>query len=176
MLYVGQVMMMIPKQGTEMFLLALKHAICAGCPAGIGAGNPAAAPPLFTSVRLGLVTNAVDPACGLVFDDLSLCDNAGYAPVDINMETPPNYCIAGFEGPGEGLDGYWRLVIDQQIFTASTPGSTPPQIVGAALYDDVDIKLIAYGPLPGGPASFEDGDIVKISCEIPLRCQTLLPA
>lgn len=175
MIYVGTATMMIPTEGTEMFLSALRQAMCAGCPAGTGVGTPAASAPLFANVAIGLVTNAVDPGCGLVFADLVLTDNPGGAPIYLNQEAPPNYCLEALEGPAEGLDGYWRLVIDQQIWTAATPGATPPQVTGVALYDEAMSKLIAYGPLPGGPASFDENDIVKIACDLPLRCQVLLP-
>jgi len=172
MLYVGDVPLMIPTEGAEQILNALRSSLCAGCPAGVGAGDPAATPPPLGELTLVLNTNAVDPTAGLSFGDLAPTDDAGGAPVVINDETPPDYCIAGFEGPAIGGDGYWRLVVDQQIFTSAGGATTPPVITGVALVID-GTTLLAYGPLPNGPANFEAGDIVKVSAQMPLRPQLL---
>jgi len=164
---------MIPTEGTEKILEGLKASLCAGCAAGTGVGTPAASTPPLGDLTLVLNTNAVDPTAGLSFDDLAPTDDAGGAPVVINDETPPAYCIDGFEGPAVGGDGYWRLVVDQQIFTAAGGATTPPVITGVALVLDGD-TLLAYGPLPGGPANFETGDLVKVSAQMTLRPQLLL--
>jgi len=172
MLFVADVPLMIPTEGTEQILSALKTALCAGCPAGIGAGDPAATTPPLGDLTIVLNTNAVDPSAGLSFDDLAPTDDAGGAPIDVNQEAAPDYCIDGFEGPAIGIDGYFRLVLDQQIWTAAGGASTPPVITGYALVLNGD-TLLAYGPLPNGPANFETGDIVKLSAQLPLRPQLL---
>jgi len=174
MLYIGNVPMMIPTLSTKFWLQAFKNAICEGCPAGTGVGTPSATRPFFDTVALLLNTNDVDPGAGLVYADLVLSDDTGAAAVQINEETPPGYCDTSFEGPGEGLDGYWRLVNDQVIWTSQGDGTTPPQITGLALAEIVDNDppaLLAYGVLPGGPANFEAGDIVKLVMDLVMRPQ-----
>jgi len=173
MIFVEDVDLMIPTEGTEAILEGLRSALCAGCAAGIGAGNPAATTPPLGDLTFALNTNAVDPTAGLAFADLALTDDAGGAPVAINGEAAPDYCIDGFEGPAIGGDGYWRLLVDQQIFTAAGGATTPPVITGVALILDGN-RLLAYGPLAGGPANFETGDIVKLSAQMTLRPQMLL--
>jgi len=171
-LYVANVPLMIPNEGAERFLTALKRMFCVGCPAGVGAGDPAAAPPFGGELRLCLNTNAADPGCGLEYGDLALTDDTGGACVFLNGETPPNYCSASIEGPAEGLDGYWRIVFDQQIWTSNGDATTAPVITGLALVTDTPaLTIIGYGSLPGGPANFENDDIVKLSAELVLRCQ-----
>lgn len=171
MIYTGIVPMMIPTAATRWWLAALRNAICEGCPAGTGVGTPPAALPFFNTVSLMLNTNAVDPACGLVFADLVVTDDTGGAPIVINEEAAPGYCSVALEGPAEGLDGYWRLVYDQQIWTAAGDGTTAPQITGLILHDTGSDEVLAYGQLPNGPANFETGDIVKLVMDLPLRCQ-----
>jgi hypothetical protein len=173
MIFVADVPLMIPTEGTEAILEGLRSALCAGCAAGTGVGTPAATTPPLGDLTLCLNTNAVDPTAGLAFGDLALTDDVGGAPVDINAEAAPDYCIDGFEGPAIGTDGFYRLIVDQQIFTAAGGATTPPVITGVALVLDGN-RLLAYGPLPAGPANFETGDIVKLSAQMTLRPQTLL--
>jgi len=171
MIYVANVKFMIPTEGTEQLLNAIRNAICEGCPAGIGAGNPAAAPPFLSAVSLMLNTNAPTVDAGLAFADLVVTDDSGGAPVVVNQEAAPTYCIAGVEGPEEGGDGFWRIVFDQQIWTSAGDGTTPPVITGLALVNSGAELLIGYAELPDGPANFETNDIVKLSAELLLKPQ-----
>lgn len=173
MLYVGTVPMMIPTAATEKWLQAFKAGICNRCPAGVGAGDPALGAALFGVVELQLNTNAVDPGAGLVYGDLEITDDSGGVAVWVNPTAAPAACLAAFEGPEEGLDGYWRLVYDQEIWTANGDGTTPPQITGVALVGDTGTTpvLLAYGSLPGGPANFEQFDILKLTTELVMRPQ-----
>lgn len=169
MLYVENVRLWIPTEGTKSLLDLAKSALCTGCPAGIGAGNPAAAPPAF-NLSAALVVNNPPLSCGLTYADLELgISEAG--PHSLNAEAPPEYCLDMLEGPGLGGDGLWRLVMDQQIWTWTA--DDPVSVYGLALIMEVGAvdMILGFNLLANGPASFgAAGDIIKLTAELPLPC------
>jgi len=160
----------IPREGAEALLDMVKKAMCQGCAAGVGAGNPAAVAP--DEVFLSLITNDPPVSAALEFADLVPSDDTGGTPVAINAEGPVGvqYCGDSVEGPDTGVDGEWRLVIDQRIFTSAGDASTPTTIFGIAL-SDVSSRLIGYYRIEGGPAAFAEFDIIKVTGDFVLLPQ-----
>lgn len=162
----------IPREGAMVLLQDVRQAWCQGCPAGTGAGTPPASQP-DRSLSLALVTNNPPLSAALVFADLVLSDDTGGVPVELNDQTPvvTEYCTDSIEGPDIGVDGEWRLVIDQRIFTSAGDGTTPATVYAVALVDTDEELLIGYYAIEGGPAAFAEEDIIKVTGDLVLLPQ-----
>ena len=167
MIYVENVQLFLPTEGTEALLTLAQQALCVGCPAGTGDGTPPAAAPV-TVLEAALVVNNPPLSCGLTYADLEL-GSGDSASIELNQGTPPTYCLGTIE-MGVGGDGRWRIIMDQQIWTWA--GDPAVSVYGLALIADFGgEKLLAYAPLSAGPASFGSaGDIIKLTAELPIDC------
>jgi len=179
MIYVDQPVLWIPAEGQRSMLNLAKVGFCQGCPAGIGAGDPAAAPPDFDLYAV-LYQNNVPVVPTTVQGDLGLV--IGYpslAPIQLNGATPPDYCDDYIEGPALGMDDLWRLVMDQVIWTVG--GGISLALYGLALIvvpsggSVTDGWILAFGPFTTSPIAIEAGDSIKLTAEI-VPCLCLPPA
>jgi len=175
MLMIDQPTMYIPAEGQQSMLLLAQLGACKGCPAGVGAGDPAAAPPGY-DVYAALATADAAITQALTLADLVLASAGDWAPIQLNDETPPTYCADSIEGPDIGSDGLWRLVMDQRIWTATVSIVT---VYGLALVivptgDDplTDGLIWAYGRLTDAPfVALDPGDTLKLTAElVPCLC------
>lgn len=160
----------MPREGCMSLLTLAKHAMCAGCDAEDQ-------PPAY-DIYLALVANNPPLTAGLTRDDLTLVTAVGGTPVQLNNSAAPGYCDGKIEGPGEGLDGEWRLVIDQQIFPYASGDPESVYAVALLMVEDGgslnDATIIGYGNLANGPAPFGTvGDVIKITGQFIL--EPLLP-
>lgn len=160
----------MPREGAMSLLTLAKNAMCVGC-------DDTDAPPDY-DIYLALVANNPPLAAGLTRADLTLVTAVGGTPAQLNGEASPGFCDGQIEGPAEGLDGEWRLVIDQQIFAYAS--GDPESVYAVALLvveaggDLADATILGYGQLANGPAPFGTvGDVVKITGQFIL--EPLLP-
>lgn len=172
MIFVDQPTMYFVADSVRAMLSLAKSALCTGCPAGIGAGDPPAAPPPY---EVYAVLCSTDPPIvqSLVVADLGFDPTPGqdFSPIQLNDETPPTYCLDMIQGPDVGIDGLWRLVMDQQIWTSTGDAIELYQlaiIVVPAGGDMVtDGMLLAIGRVNGAPAvASAAGDSIKLTAEL----------
>jgi len=174
MIYMENVRLWMPRESINAILTALKTSLCVGCPAGEGVGDPPAAPPPFTVFARPIVN---DPpiSAALEYADLELGVN-NLAGIELNDETPPDYCDGSLEGPALGGDGEWRIIMDQRIWTYATGAAQSVYGIALTFHDGSTDKLLGYGRLSAGPATFgEVGDVLKLSAEL-IPCMCLPPA
>lgn len=160
----------MPREGAMSLLTLAKNAMCVGC-------DDTDAPPDF-DVYLALVANNPPLAAGLTRGDLTLVTAVGGTPIQLNGEASPGFCDGMIEGPAEGLDGEWRLVIDQQIFAYASGDPESVYAVALLIVDAGgsldDATILGYGNLALGPAPFGTvGDVIKITGQFIL--EPLLP-
>ena len=180
MIYVDQPTLWIPAEGQRSMLLLARSALCTGCPAGTGVGTPPAAVPPY---ELWAVLTSTDAP---IVASLTMADLGGIyaldsgAPVLLNRQVGPTYCLGMIEGPDIGVDGLWRIVMDQVIWTFD---AAIVSLYGMALViveagGDLaaDGLLLAYGRLTTPPASLAAvGDAIKLTAEL-VPCLCLPPA
>lgn len=172
MIYNEHVQFIIPREGAHALLTLAKYALCSGCPAGMGAGDPSAAPPIPT-LELWLVTNNPPISSELGIADLELSLAVGGEPITVNREEGPGYCEEMVEGPAQGADTEWRLVFDQQIWSYASGDGAPIFALALVVDDPTEGQmLLGYAVLPGGPAAFTVfGDIIKLTADLVLLPQ-----
>ena len=180
MIYVDQPTLFIPAEGQRSMLLLAQSALCNGCPAGTGVGTPPAAIPPY---RVWAVLTTIDAP---IVASLTMADLGGIwtfdsgGAVQLNGEEAPTYCLGMIEGPDIGVDGLWRIVMDQVIWTFNTLTVSVYglALVIVALGDDPTTEglLLAYGRLTTPPASLAaEGDAIKLTAEL-VPCLCLPPA
>lgn len=172
MIYNEHVQFVIPREGAHALLTLAKYALCMGCPEGVALGDPSATTPIPT-LELMLVTNNPPISADLGIADLELSAAVGGENKTLNREEEPDYCLDMIEGPAQGADTEWRLVIDQQIWNYAS-GTGAPIFAVALMVDDPTEgpMLLGYALLPGGPAAFTVfGDIIKLTADLVLLPQ-----
>lgn len=180
MIYIDQPTLFIPIEGQRSMLELARAAICTGCPAGTGVGAPPAAPPPYDVYAVLGEVDAPIVASTILGDLGPLAGTAGIDPVQLNGEVAPNYCLNMIEGPDVGLDGLWRLVMDQVIWTGGVGDNNGVYSLAIAIVEaggDViaDGRILAVGRLSAPPYLQEDGNTLKLSAEI-VPCLCLPPA
>jgi len=166
MIFVEHVRLWLPTEGTDLLTSELWKRFCTGCPAGTGAGTPPAAPPP-TDLIVSLITSLPVLSCGLTYADLVLGTDEAEGK-SLNAEAAPDYCLGNLE-QGLGGDGLYRLVMDQQIWTWTS--MAPVSVFGLVLHSLAPEKILGVGLFENGPAAFgADGDVIKLTAELPIGC------
>lgn len=154
-----------PREACQVMLEMVLEAMCEGCPAGVGAGNPAAAPPTL-DIFIQPFTNAIEITDTTVWADLDL-DNVNLPAVAVNAEAAPTYCDGNIQGPGTGTDNEWRLVFDQQIWNFVGPITARGVVVYA--FDGAAGRILGVGNFDAPCSLLAAGDALKVTSELVLE-------
>lgn len=178
MITLEQLSFWLPAEAQGSLLTLAQHAICNGCPAGVGAGDPAAAPPPY-DIYLAIYASDAPIVAGSVFNDFGFNPpgSGDHSPIKLNGEAAPDYCLDMIEGPAPGMDGLWRLVVDQQIFGPTGSGG---EFYGAGLvlvpegdtFGDPGTMLLGVARFSAPPVVMDGvADLLKITAElVPCLC------
>jgi len=157
--YMFQVRLWVPLEGSMSLLRLVQQQLCAGCPISVGGEPPA------IQISMALCEAGFEITEALTFIELS-AQMADPAPILLNDETGPGYCDGNIQGPSLGLDGVPQLIFDQQIFTQVAGGTNP---VGLVVYADTgDGDQIVGVALFDQPFLLNAGDQLKVSATLPL--------
>lgn len=146
-IYLENNQFLLPRESMGLILDLVMSRICSDEPTQI-------------DLTLMLFKNDLIPDELTAFADLDPADYSGYAPVVLN---DTGDCTGFVQGPAQGSDDQWRLIIDQQEFPM-TGATVPNQVYGAALVDASGSRLAAIVRFPDAPLVMDEGgDSIKVS-------------
>jgi len=161
MIYTRECQFLMPTEGARALLSVFAQLLCDATPA-----------PKY--IWAGIFSNTPTIDCALEIADLTTPLFAGSGPQLLN---PASVCTDSLEGPAQGVDGVWRLIMDQHIWT--TNGVVDSSVYGAYLMvndDNTDPAvgnplLLAVDFFPDGPVPMVDNlDAIKLTGLFAVEC------
>ena len=151
--YVHNVELFLPTEAALSLLTLTRFQICNGCPISV-AGEPP-----DPVIQFQLYENAIEITDATVFADLGVV--AAPAPIDLNAEAAPDYCLGHIEGPDVQPDGLPTLIIDQHEFD---PAPFAMTLSGVAIVADLGAGDVIIGVAAfAAPQPLLTGDVLKVS-------------